>query len=137
MNRVTCSLRQDLVKLDLVKVTKSGDKFTAAAVYSNRNLTNDTGGYVLVNGNVFGYFRTREGLDLSDFKTGSPFGQTNGASAAARSSRPTIGCTFTARMKAWPLYWSHRPRRGAKRVGLRFHRSPPSLSPAANSGRIL
>lgn len=55
---------------DLVKVTKSGDKFNAAKVYGNRELKNDNGGFVLLNGNIFGYSNQGRGWMCLDMKTG-------------------------------------------------------------------
>lgn len=40
---------------DLIKVTRAGNKFSAAKVYSNGNLSNENGGFVLLNGYIFGY----------------------------------------------------------------------------------
>jgi outer membrane protein assembly factor BamB len=40
---------------DLVKLTEQGHRFKAVKAYSNKNLKNQTGGVLLVNGYVYGY----------------------------------------------------------------------------------
>ena len=39
----------------LVKLTRSGDEFNAETVYANKNMVNQHGGVVLVNGHIYGY----------------------------------------------------------------------------------
>lgn len=55
---------------DLIKVTKSGDKFQATKVYANRNLENENGGFVVVDGRVYGSSEKRKGWTCLDLKTG-------------------------------------------------------------------
>ena len=38
-----------------IKLTKSGDKFDAEIVYANRNMVNQHGGVVLIDGHIYGY----------------------------------------------------------------------------------
>src|SRR5207253_3807026 len=54
---------------DLINVTRAGSGFEAAQAYSNTNLSNDNGGFVLINGNIYGYSHKKAWTCL-DFKTG-------------------------------------------------------------------
>jgi outer membrane protein assembly factor BamB len=54
---------------DLIKVTHEGTKFKATKVYSNKNMKNQHGGGVLVDGHVYG-FSDGKGWVCQDFKTG-------------------------------------------------------------------
>jgi outer membrane protein assembly factor BamB len=56
---------------ELIQVTKSGDKFEVKEVYSNKNMKNNSGGVVLIDGHVYGYSDKR-GWMCQDFLTGKP-----------------------------------------------------------------
>jgi len=53
----------------LVKLTRTGDSFKAETVYENKNITNQHGGVVLVNGHVYG-FSDGVGWVCQNFTTG-------------------------------------------------------------------
>ena len=52
-----------------IKLTRSGDAFSADTLYSNRNMVNHHGGVVLVDGNIYGY-SDPSGWVCQNFKTG-------------------------------------------------------------------
>ena len=52
-----------------IKLTKSGDTFTTETVYANRNMVNQHGGVVLINGYIYGY-SDPSGWVCQNFKTG-------------------------------------------------------------------
>lgn len=52
-----------------VRLTKSGDSFTAETIYANRNMSNHHGGVVLMNGYIYG-FSDASGWVCQDLKTG-------------------------------------------------------------------
>jgi outer membrane protein assembly factor BamB len=54
---------------DLVRLTKTGDRFKAQKVSANKNMTNAIGGVVLVDGHVYGYSEGK-GWICQDWKTG-------------------------------------------------------------------
>ena len=53
----------------LIKLTKTGDIFETETLYANRNMTNQHGGAVLVNGHVYGYSEA-PGWACQDLMTG-------------------------------------------------------------------
>ncbi|MCL2728330.1 MAG: PQQ-like beta-propeller repeat protein [Bacteroidales bacterium] len=53
----------------LIRLTKTGDTFEAETLYANRNMTNQHGGAVLVNGHVYGYSEA-PGWACQDLMTG-------------------------------------------------------------------
>ncbi len=53
----------------LIKLTRSGDNINAETVYANQNLSNQHGGVVLLNGNIYGYAESRNWV-CQDIKTG-------------------------------------------------------------------
>ncbi|MCL2739116.1 MAG: PQQ-like beta-propeller repeat protein [Bacteroidales bacterium] len=53
----------------LIQLTKTGDTFEAETLYANRNMTNQHGGVVLVNGHVYGY-SDAHGWVCQNVKTG-------------------------------------------------------------------
>lgn len=55
---------------DLVKLTQAGGKFKAEAVYSNRNLSNQDGGVILIDGKIYGY-ADKKGWMCQDMKKGT------------------------------------------------------------------
>ena len=55
----------------LVKLTWSGNKMNAETVYANKNMENQHGGVVLMNGYIYGYTETRYWV-CQDLKTGEP-----------------------------------------------------------------
>jgi outer membrane protein assembly factor BamB len=54
---------------DLIKVKKDGDKYKVEKVYSNKNMVNQQGGVVLIDGYIYGYSEGK-GWVCQDFKTG-------------------------------------------------------------------
>ena len=53
-----------------IKLTKDGDSFTAETIYANRNLSNQHGGVVLIDGNIYGFSDTPPSWVCQDLKTG-------------------------------------------------------------------
>jgi len=53
----------------LIRLTRSGDKFNAETVYANKNMVNQHGGVVLMNGYIYGY-SDNTAWTCQDLKTG-------------------------------------------------------------------
>jgi outer membrane protein assembly factor BamB len=55
---------------DLIKIVRRSAKFAAEKVYANKNLMNQSGGVILVNGRIYGYSKGK-GWVCQDFKKGN------------------------------------------------------------------